>query len=136
MEHVALLLLANGVCRDFFWSHCLVKSNCKESEDICANCENLQYQFREALSELSSAKYIIKLLKKDLSTASAFGSKLIHRYETSHSTYRGYELSSNIESIQGPNNRWIPKIPNQFMKPRKYTKYGNMPTGEYIKTSN
>ena len=128
--------MADGVCRDVFCSYCLVKSKCKESADICANCENLQYQLREALSELSSAKYIIKLLQKDLSTTSAFGSEHFHRYETSHSTYRGYESSSNIESIQGPNNGWIPKIPNQFMKPRKYTKYGNMPTGEYIKTSN
>jgi len=53
-----------------------------------------------------------------------------------HSIHRGCELSSNIVNIQGSNNGWIPKIPNQFMKPRKDTKHGNMPTGKYIKTSN
>ena len=84
-----MLKMADGVCWNVFCSHCLVKNKCKESEDICANCENLQYQLREALSELRSTKYIIKLLQKDLSTTSAFGSQLIHRYETSHSTYRG-----------------------------------------------
>ena len=53
--------MGNVIC-----SHCLVRNKCKESEDSCANCENLQYHVKEVLSELSSAKYIIKLLQKYL----------------------------------------------------------------------
>jgi hypothetical protein len=129
--------MAEGLCSDVFGSHCLSESKCKELEDSCVNCVNLQHKLSEALTELSSAKYIIKLLQKDLNATSDYGNELSSWYEMPHHSLKGGEISSaNLVSTQGPNNKWISTNLNQFTKPNKYSKGRNMPTGEYIRTHN
>jgi hypothetical protein len=129
--------MAGGLCSDVFCSHCLGKNKYKELEDSCVSCVNLQHKLSEALTELSSAKYIIKLLEKDLSATSDYGNEPSSWYDMPHHSPKGGEISSsNLVSTQGPNNKWIPINPNQFTKPRKYSKDGNMPTGEHIITHN
>jgi hypothetical protein len=98
---------------------------------------NLQHTLSEALTELSSEKYIIKLLQKDLNATSDYGNEPSSWYEIPQHSLRDGEISSpNLVNTQGPNNKWISTNPNQFTKPRKYSKGTNMPTGKYIRTHN
>jgi hypothetical protein len=125
--------MAEGLCSDVFCSHFLGESKCKELEDSCVNCVNLQHKLSEALTEFSSAKYIIKRLRlqKDLNATSNYGNEPSSWYEMPHHSLKGGEISSaNLVSTQGPNNKWISINPNQFTKPRKYSKGRNMSTGE------
>jgi hypothetical protein len=105
----------------------LGKNKYKELEDSCVNCVNLQHKLSEALTELSSAKYIIKLLQRDLSATSDYGDEPTH-----HSPKCGEITFPNLVSTQGPNNKWTPINLSQFTKPRKHSKGRNMPTGEHI----
>ena len=98
--------MAEGWCNDVYCSHCLVKNKYNKVEDGCVNCMNLQHKLGEALTELSSAKYIIKLLQKDLNATSNYGNDPSSWYETSrHQTKDNGLFSSNLVSTQGPNNR-------------------------------
>jgi hypothetical protein len=57
---------SSGACEHY--SLDLFENKHIDTETKCLNCEELEAQLREVLSELNSAQLIIKLLQRELST--------------------------------------------------------------------
>jgi hypothetical protein len=64
------------------------------------------------------------------------GNEHNHTYEMPCTTQRSRKSTTDIECILATKNGWIPINSNHFVKPKRYAKRGNMPTGKCIKTSN
>ena len=66
-----LLTMAATVICDVAVSNILSKNTAIIEEKICSKCYDSEMQFKEALSELSSAQTIISILQKELISATA-----------------------------------------------------------------
>jgi hypothetical protein len=67
-------------------------------------------------------------------TTSVVGRAHSDRYKMQCTTQRSRGLIPNIECIPATRNGWIPTDSNDFVKPRRYAKCVNMPSGSHMKS--
>jgi len=58
--------MADGVVSSFVSSHILTKNNGNINDYVCNKCSVYEFQLKEALDELGSARMIIDILQKVL----------------------------------------------------------------------